>query len=179
MVDQLEEADAPFHIYRWVAFGKTLPDRIVRLALALHFRRPVDPRKPGPSATDHNWLKDAKQNVAEKLFYESVPGSTLREWISKHLFQMRGSGGSMDPGFWREVQQRVCSIDRMSFLEQVEQRVLMKPKRRVRFHNGERRRTAGHAMPPKLMKKITEVLSELMAENTARSEETNKPDGDD
>jgi len=166
IIDQLEEANAPYHVYRWVVFGKTLPDRVVRLALALHFRRPVNPKKPGPSATDHNWLKDAKQGMAEKLFYESVPGSTLREWISKNLFRMRSDKGSMDPDFWREVKERVESIDRLSFLAQVEQRVMLKPKRKVRFQNGERRRTI-RSLTPKLRKKITEILSELVEEDAS------------
>jgi predicted DNA-binding antitoxin AbrB/MazE fold protein len=165
IVDQLEEASAPLHIYRWIVFGRTLPDRIVRLALALHFRRSVNPKKPGPSATDQNWLKDAKQSVAEKLFYETTPGATLRDWIRKNLFQMRGDKGSMDADFWREVNQRVRSIDRLVFLETVEQRVLFKPKRKVRFYNGERRRVVAR-MSPRLRKKITEILAELVTEDT-------------
>lgn len=159
MVEQLEGADAPEHIYKWVAFGKTLPDRIVRLALAMYLRRPINPRKPGQSLSSLTWLFGAEQNVAEKIFYETVQGSTLHEWIRKHMFQLRGTGGRMDPEFWREVSQRVRATDISSYLAQVEQRVLLKPKRRVSTYGGRPRRS-GRALTKGQIKVLKQILEE-------------------
>lgn len=166
MVDQLEGAEAPEHIFKWVAFGKTLSDRIVRLALALYLRRPINPKKPGQSLSNLTWLFGAEQNVAEKLFYETVQGSTLREWIRGHMFQLRGSGGHMDAEFWREVNQRVRATDISSYLVQIEQRVLLKPKRKVTVHGGFRRRTS-QGLTTRQLKKLKAaqtVLDELLGE---------------
>ena len=159
MVEQLEDAEAPEHVYKWVAFGKTLPDRIVRLALALYLRKPINPKKPGQSLSGLTWLFGASQSVAEKIFYETVQGSTLREWIRNHMFQLRGAGGRMDPAFWREVNDRVRATDVTSFLQQVSQRVLLKPKRRIRMYGGQVRRS-GRSLTKTQIKALKQLLEE-------------------
>src|SRR5450631_1692455 len=62
IVRQLEDATAPMHVVRWVAWGRRLPERILRVTLAVYLRRAADPRHPSRSATGLRWLKDAQQN---------------------------------------------------------------------------------------------------------------------
>jgi hypothetical protein len=166
MVDQLEEADAPFRIYRWIGYGKTLPDRVVRLALALRFRRQLEPGRLGRSrpGSTTTWLQDAETSVAEKLFYASPSGATLREWISKNMFRLTGSNGSMDPKFWLEINQRLQLIDVLTFLKQVDQKLLLKPKRMVRTHDGRPRRTTKN-LTSKELQLVRHVLEKVLVEN--------------
>lgn len=177
MVDRLEEADAPFHIYRWISYGKTLPDRIVRLALALRFRRPLNPTKPGRSrpGSTSTWLQDAETSIAEKLFYESAPSTNLREWIRKNLFLLTGSNGSMDPKFWSEINQRAQALDVSSFLSQVDQRLLLKPKRMIRVYKGRPRRTV-RSLTPKEAKLVSKVLQKILVDNGEAADETETTD---
>lgn len=144
MVERLEGADAPEHIYKWIAFGKTLSDRIVRCILALYVRRPINAEKPGQAASGLTWLRNAEQNIAEKIFYESSQGATLREWIDRHRFS---------DDFWRETEHRVRLIDLASFFMQIEQRVSAKPRR----SNG-RIRQPGRVLTQKQRRMLLELL---------------------
>ena len=68
MVEILDQEEVPFRVCRWVAWGKWLQDRAVRLAVAFALRQEADLRKPGRSTTGWSWPTDQLLGSAEKVF---------------------------------------------------------------------------------------------------------------
>ncbi len=65
LTERLELEDAPVRVFRWVAYGTVLGDRINRLAIAMHLRTPSLSRE-GVWA----WPQDTQLGLAEAIFHE-------------------------------------------------------------------------------------------------------------
>ena len=63
LVEQLERADAPLHIWRWVAWGRHQPERHLRLELALYLRK--ESERGG-----WRWLRDREKGIVLRHYRE-------------------------------------------------------------------------------------------------------------
>jgi hypothetical protein len=130
--------EAPERIWKWVAYGKFLGDRYVRLALALHLRRPAKPSAdPNMSPTGWAYPKDVQLGVAETLFTRSPARAKL---TSTHILPVPGKPPSPEQAArfgtqwrtaWEAIEAAVQSLDREVFLVEVDRLVALKPKRKA------------------------------------------------
>lgn len=134
----LEREDAPASIWRWVAYGKFLGDRYVRLALALSLRRPAKPQAAFAQApTGWAYPRDVQLGVAESLFLRSPARAKL---TATRILPAPGKPPSPEhtarfgmqwQTAWEAIETAVQSLDLEAFLGEVNRLVALKPKRKV------------------------------------------------
>ena len=129
--------EAPAKIWKWVAFGKFLGDRYTRLALALFLRRPAKPNAdPNMSPSGWAYPTDVQLGVAEALFLRSPQRAKL---TAAHMLPAPGKPPTPDHSrrfgaqwqtAWEAIEATVGTLDRDTFLAEVDRLVALKPKRR-------------------------------------------------
>lgn len=137
IADILDLERAPFLVCRWVAEGRWLQDRVVRLALALLLRQEVRADRPGRAVSCWAWARDGLYCTAERIFWQSPQAQRL---VKCGLLVDKGSvptqGGPLFtvhwPQSWAAVQREFSGIDRGKFLDQVRAVVAQRKRRRVR-----------------------------------------------
>lgn len=73
----LDLEEAPLNVCRWIAWGRWHHIRVLRTALALWFRRPVNPLAPGKYGSKWAWGTDAERSAVEVLFRATPQHATL------------------------------------------------------------------------------------------------------
>ena len=75
VVLDLEAAEAPMHVFRWVSDGPSLTEHRRRTDLALHLRRTIERRRNG-------WISDAQLSAALAVWDEAIAEARARGLIS-------------------------------------------------------------------------------------------------
>ena len=138
MFDILDQEGSALRVCRWVAWGKWLPDRTLRLALTLYLRHEVDLRRPGQSSTGWSWAKDRPATAAERVFRKSQVCERL---VAAGVLAPRNKTptaeeqvaylGSWDLR-WAALQRELATMDRDAFLREVTTATAPKGKRKRR-----------------------------------------------
>jgi hypothetical protein len=121
-VKVLDEEMATYTVCRWIAYGKRLQDRAVRLALALLLRKEADIRNPRRSANGWAWPQDPVLIAGEKLFAQSPQ---YKQLVRVRL--LAASGETPDAltftvnwsRSWPLLRDAALSIDRDAFMKQI------------------------------------------------------------
>jgi hypothetical protein len=124
ITEVLDEERAPFKVIRWVAWGRWLEDRMVRLALALFVRREVNPEAPSHADPESGWAwaTDSEHGVAEKMWFASPARARL---VKARLLTERGKLPNTDvthmhwDRMWNALQGELEAMDRRDFQAQV------------------------------------------------------------
>lgn len=132
LVKVLDEEAATYKTCRWVAYGKRLQDRAVRLALALLMRREADIRNPRRTLNGWAWAKEPVLAASEKLWVQTPQCKQL-----VRLKLLAAPGETPDTmtfaaGWaraWPILRDMVLSLDRTQFSKQVDQLVASRRRR--------------------------------------------------
>jgi hypothetical protein len=137
METALRDALAPEHVCRWIAWGKLMPNRILRMGLALYARRPLSaPTAAGRSLSGMAWLLDIQKSTAEAIFLEQQRGKAVLEWIRANMYKDEFQEESaFSSRFWAELRNRVAAVIPLdAFWEEIDRRVNNKPRRKSPKH---------------------------------------------
>ena len=136
MVEILDQEEVPFRVCRWVAWGKWLQDRAVRLAVAFALRQEADLRKPGRSTTGWSWPTDQLLGSAEKVFRGLPQYARL---VEAGILAPRGKVPdnvamltNAWPTVWGSIQREIATLDRRAFRDQAQQLAANRKQRRAR-----------------------------------------------
>ena len=154
MAEILLDAQAPQHVNRWVCYGKLMPNRILRLQLALYVRRPLE--HVGQSESGMSWLLDAQKSTAEAIFLESERGKAVLDWIKTNLYKETSQDGGCSPKFWTELSRKMEGVSLDQLWVDIDRRVAAKPKR-----NPPKPSRARANRPEPLPKKIRDAMKAL------------------
>lgn len=134
-VQVLDREGAPLNVCRWIAWGKLQHDRVLRTALALWWRRPVNPLAPGKYDTEWSWGTDPERAAAETLFRSTLQHAAL---VRMGLLPERPDQDSYYKewdALWPSISKVVAELDRDEFTRTVKQliksRKKRKPQRRI------------------------------------------------
>lgn len=130
----LDAENAPFAVCRWVAWGRRLQDRLVRLEVVLFLKREARLDCPGTSVDGWAWPKDTVMTTGEELFYASKGCKRL---VDAGVLAARNEI-PRDGWFnaWNQVRDAVrtvlSSFDKRLFFEQACSQAKQKHRRSVR-----------------------------------------------
>ena len=138
----LTEEGATWSVCRWVAYGKKLQDRTVRLGIALLLRREANPRAPAHSDPESGWAwpSDPVLGVGERRFYKSPEFARLvrvgvledRSALNRGGVAGRGVVAHGWDRVWQSLQHTLESLDRDTFQAEVRAEAATRTKRRAK-----------------------------------------------
>jgi len=134
LVQILDREETPMRVIFWIAWGKWLQDRVLRLALAMWLRRRANPNAPAKSRTEWAWSESRELTAAERLFRKTpqhvrlvqmgillepkkIPTPEQQQVITMNWDRC-----------WSAIWQSVSSLDRLSFTKQIEKKLAVTPK---------------------------------------------------
>jgi len=154
----LLDAHAPAHVVRWACWGKYMPNRILRMGLALYVRRELE--RVGQAESGLSWLLDCQKSTAEAIFIESSKGKATLDWIKASMYKQeyQAEDGGCSPRFWNELEKKLNQMPLDQFWAEIDRRVALKPKR-----NPPKKSRVRVSRPEMLPKKYRDMIRELAA----------------